>query len=148
VKFSRVDDAHHVVRHCSPAHFDNGALLATAFEPAGSSVSVNCVQFFSDLPDDQARLRKILSDLRTKPAKRTIRASHFLAELHVHRVSALKTREGMPLSVLYEDEEGDPSHCGIFGLQNVDDIERQALQQQLVASVLLPLHSVKDLDGK
>jgi hypothetical protein len=106
-------------------------------------VSVNCPECFDQLDDLQAQLKQILADLRKK---RKIKASHWLATLSVNKVSNLRTDAGVPLSVRHDPEDGDESHCGIYGLVDVELSQRNVLQLAIAACLVEPPTLVGELD--
>jgi hypothetical protein len=143
-----VEPANCVARHTTTTHFVDGKLLATAFEPLDGAVSVNCLECFHLLPTRYERLQCVIRDLRTKPRKRTIRHANLFALLRVAHVNEIKPRVAANLIVRHDPENGDPSHCGIFGLEDddVDKGERIALQQQLADIAESPVVPVLMLD--
>lgn len=140
---------YHVARHCRKSDVDpvERRPSASAFELKHDEdyLSVNCPEIFPDLPDLPARLKRIIHDLGSKPRRRIVRPSHWFAVLPVKRLTVISTSAGRCLRVTHEEETGDVSHCGIYGLRDVEELERNAIQLQIAVSVQDPVYLVSDL---
>jgi hypothetical protein len=145
-----------VARHCrntdvdAEANPDYPVANATAFEirPNESYLSVNCPNIFGELPDLRSRLRRILSDLKTKPNRRTIKANSWFAILSVGPIVEIECQStGERFRVELEEEIGDTSHSGIYGQTGATSEEEvMALQTLLAACASGPAGRVRDLE--
>ena len=146
-----------VARHCTSRDVDEEANATyprangSAFElrPGETYLSVNCPNIFGDLPDLKARLKRILSDLRTKPDPRKVRSSHWFAILSVDAIVKIQcSSTAQNLRVELEAEPGDTSHSGIYGQSGAtEEEELMALQTQIAACFSGPAVRVRDLEG-
>jgi hypothetical protein len=92
---------------------------------------VNCLDCFASVVGTYERLLCVIGDARTKEFKRAIKSTHSYALLRVSAVNTIRSEAGTKLIVRHDPERGDASHCGIFGLEELEKGEQMTLQQQI-----------------
>ncbi len=136
-----IPDAHHVSRLCGGSHIrEDGTISATAFRlrPGESYLSVNWLEQLG-LASRQAEVSEIWRVLATK---RKIGASARLAVLNVGSAREIVTGltdEPRRLSFRHEpeappDAADDPSHSGIHGIREDDNLVAELLARSVLES--------------
>jgi len=112
----------HIARLCLQKTISDGQIQATAFQlrKTDEYLSANWVEFLNC--SDREREIKVLRDIY--PKKLTVKRTAKIAILNVGEVIDKvknETPDGRTLRVLHNPNEVDPSHSGIYDL-NQDDV--------------------------
>ena len=118
-----ISNDHHVSRVCGASKLrEDGTPSGTAFELRNNEeyLSVNWLEFFPETSKNE-QLQKIREDQNNKG--RTLPSRGKLAVLNVGRTAqeVLEvTEQKINLLFIHEPEDLDPSHSGIYGLEEDD----------------------------
>ena len=123
MKGDKIPDQHHVARYCQPKYISDEKIQAGAFmvRKDEESLSVNWLEFLncSSKESQVAELQNIYS--RTLK----VRASSKIAVINVGEVREKVLAESLDrpnLEVLHDPQVDDPSHSGIYNLQQNDEL--------------------------
>ena len=128
-----IPDADHICRLCGGSHIrEDGTIAASAFKPRPGEayLSVNWLEILNAIDPDEA----IAKVQRVLAKKRKIGASARWAILNVGQarsVVAPGSQARSQLSAVHEPELQDPSHSGLYGVPEDDNMIPELLAQAI-----------------
>ena len=134
-----IPDEDHVSRYCNFKSIDQSTEkpLASAFELKGHRyLSVNWLEYFGseELADNVDCVRRVLEN------KLEIKESGRIVSLRVVEAKQVISDCGSsaPKIELLNDDENDPSHCGVFGYKDSDLLVATRLSRLVRESDIFP----------
>lgn len=121
----KIEDAHHVVRHCEPSYslakHDDGRTIPSeeAFlKGSENGISTNWIEYYSSIPFDES----VRESIKLMSGCRTIRKSHLLAILQVGEIR--QRRLSVRPEPIDEPKCRNPGHALITHSDSLTDAAR------------------------